>query len=267
MSQKLSKRDILFIKKLVLKAGKIAFQKQRNIKNIKRKADHSIVTENDLFIQNLLIKKLKKRFKNALFIYEENFNSKVASLTENSLIFIIDPIDGTAMYSMHLPIWCVSIGVFWGEQPLHGFVYAPAADMFFYNDEKNAYLNNNPISVNKNLTVENETNIFYASEFKAIHKINFKGKIRNLGSTALHACLTTDNARNRILAFIGKAFLWDWAGSIPIILKAGGNIRYITGEEINFKDIILNKCKIPEYIIVYNIDDFEKIQKIFQREG
>ena len=128
---------------------------------------------------------------------------------------IIDPIDGTAMFSMHLPEWCVSVGIFRGYTPVYGFVYSPGFDMLFYNDDSNAYLNGRPLKADRNISVDNETNIFSASEVSNRFIVDFPGKIRNLGSTALHACLAADNARNRTLAFIGKSNIWDWAGAVP----------------------------------------------------
>ena len=67
------------------------------------------------------------------------------------------------------------------------------------------------------------------------------------------------------MAFMGKSNLWDWAGAVPVILKAGGNICYINGEEINFKDIIENRYELPDYAVAYNISDFDYIKKVFNR--
>jgi len=255
--------DFQFIQSLVKKAGKVALNIQQSDLAITRKGDSTIVTRADFEVQELLISELSVRFPHAVFIHEENFDRSKRLLNDDTLAFIIDPIDGTAMYSMHLPIWCISIGIFTGFNPLYGFVYSPGSDMFFRNDNDHAYLNDIPVTVDQDILLEKETNIFYASEIPGIFNIDFPGKIRNLGSTALHACLTVDNRRNRVLAFIGEAYLWDWAGAIPIILKAGGLVRYLSGRKPDYREIIENNYQLKEYLISTSSKDFPSIQNIF----
>jgi fructose-1,6-bisphosphatase/inositol monophosphatase family enzyme len=266
MSFAFNKSDFSFFKTLLLEAGAVARRIQDGAISINRKSDRSIVTQADLMVQDLLMRRISERYDNFNFIMEENNTGIVPDIHEETISAIIDPIDGTAMYSMHLPEWCVSVGIFKGYTPVYGFVYSPGFDMFFYNDDSSAYLNDRPVRAEKNITIDSETNIFNASEVGNRFFIDFPGKIRNLGSTALHACLAIDNARNRTLAFIGKSHLWDWAGAVPIILKAGGMLRYISGEEIDFHAVIHNNNHLLDFAIVYNSDDFESIRKIFKKK-
>lgn len=260
----LSGDDINFFLDIVKSAGETAFRFQKKDMDIYRKEDRSIVTEADLQSQNFLINKVESRFTGFNFICEENF-SGAATLSENKINIIIDPIDGTAMFSMHLPFWCVSVGIFAGVVPAYGFVYSPGSDLLFHTDDYSSYLNGRKLEVDPNTPIEKETNIFYSSEIKGV-KINFPGKARNLGSTALHACLTTDNRRNRLLAFIGKSYLWDWAGAIPVIEKAGGKLRYLDGSGIDYRRIANNGFELEDYAVAYNCDDFETIKNIFCRQ-
>lgn len=223
----------------------------------------SIVTEADYWVQNFLVDRISKQFPEFNFIYEENFDRDVASMDAEKVNVIIDPIDGTAMFSMGLPIWCVSLGFFKGYEPMQGFVYAPGSRIFLYNDEKEAYLNNSPVRVLPEMTMDSESNIFHSSEIKGKLKINFPGKVRNLGSTALHAALVADNARNRVLAFTGKSYIWDWAGAIPIIRKAGGAVRYLNGREIDFKKVVENRYAMEDFVVASSIDDKKLMQEIF----
>ncbi len=256
--------DFTFIKDLIKQAGEKALEIQKSNMDILRKEDDTIVTEADLWVQDFLISALSARYSKALFIHEENFDRESSFVEDDSVTFIIDPIDGTAMFSMRMPIWCVSVGVFVGFKPVYGFVFSPGFDMFFYSDNEHSYLNDKILKINKDIPIEQETNIFYSSEMKGV-TINFPGKVRNLGSTALHACLTTDNRRNRLLAFIGKSFLWDWAGAIPVIEKAGGQIRYLNGDKPDYKKIIDNGYELEDYAVAYNCDDFQVITNIFRR--
>ena len=259
----LSSDEINFFVEIVKFAGDAAFRFQKQDMDIYRKDDRSIVTEADIQSQKFLTEKIKSRFRDFNFICEENISESVI-LDENNINVIIDPIDGTAMFSMHLPFWCVSIGLFAGLMPSYGFVYSPGCDLLFHTDNDNAYLNNRKLVVDHTTPIESETNIFYSSEMKGI-ELNFPGKARNLGSTALHACLTADNRRNRLLAFIGKSYLWDWAGAIPVVIKSGGKLNYLNGAEINYKKIADNSFELEDYAVAYNCENFQVIQNIFTR--
>jgi myo-inositol-1(or 4)-monophosphatase len=258
--------DFNFFKSLMVEAGAAAMQIQDDAIEIRRKHDNSIVTKADLLVQDLLMHRIAARYPEINFIHEENYAGGSSAVEDETISAIIDPIDGTAMYSMHLPVWSVSVGIFKGHAPRYGFVYSPGFHMLFYNDDSGAYLNDKAVKVIRDFAIDSETNIFYASEIQNKFNIEFPGKTRNLGSTALHACLTTDNARNRTLAFIGRSHLWDWAGAIPIVIKAGGNVRYLSGHEIEFRDVIRNEYRLLDYVLVYNSDDFESVRNIFKKK-
>lgn len=249
----------------MIEAGALARQIQKDPIAVNRKSDSSIVTHADLMVQDLLMRRIAGRYGDFEFIMEENNTGEVPEIGKDTVYAIIDPIDGTAMFSMHLPEWCVSVGIFKGCVPVYGFVYSPGFDMFFYNDDTNAYLNDLPLRADRRIVIDNETNIFSASEASNRFNFDFPGKIRNLGSTALHACLAADNARNRTLAFIGKSNLWDWAGAVPIVQKAGCMLRYISGDEIDYRAVVRNKYRLLDYAILYNADDFDSIRKIFRQ--
>ncbi len=261
----LNEEDILFIKQAITTAGDIALQYQQKGLQVNRKLDKSIVTQADLAVQNFLIKILSEKYTNANFIYEEEFDLKTNPLLESELTFIIDPIDGTAMFSMEMPIWCISVGIFSGTLPLYGFIYAPVAGIFCYNDNDHAYYNDTITTIDSNLKIDSETNLFSSSEIQKEYFVSYKGKCRNLGSTALQSVLIINNRINRTLAFIGNSCLWDWAGSLPVILKAGGKVRYLNGDDFDIEKVIANNYVLPDHLITYAINDFAFVQDIFKK--
>lgn len=261
----LKKEDFDFFKGIVREAGLAALKYQKQGLTVKRKDDSTIVTEADYATQAFLMEKISGKYRNFKFIHEENFEGIHGGIDEDSIYVIIDPIDGTAVFSMLLPTWCVSVGIFHGYKPLYGFVYSPASDLFFYNDEHGSYLNDNKIKVAAHMKIDSESNLFYASEIQTAFSIDFAGKIRNIGSTALQASLTIDNARNRTVGFIGKSYLWDWAGALPVILKAGGRVSYISGDSIDFKKVYENNFEFCDFLVVHNSMDLQEIMKFFRR--
>jgi fructose-1,6-bisphosphatase/inositol monophosphatase family enzyme len=265
MNNLFNSADFAFFKSLLTEAGELGVDMQKGVLEVRRKQDGSIVTQADPAIQELLIGRISERYAGFHFVYEENFTGGTPDVEDETVTVIIDPIDGSAMYSMYLPIWCISIGIFRGYNPLYGFVYSPGLNLYFHNDDRNAYLNDEIKLVEKVVHLDSESNIFHASEVHSAFFIDFPGKVRNLGSTALHACLTVDNARNRAVAFIGKSNLWDWAGAIPVILKARGRLRYHSGADADYRAVINNSYMFPDFLIAYNVPDFETIKKIFVR--
>ena len=263
MNNVFTEPDFSFIKSVLIEAGNLAFQNQKKNILITRKNDRSIVTATDLAVQKLIISRFQERYRDFNYIHEEEFDRSVNRIESDRISVIIDPIDGTAMYSMFLPFWCVSIGIFSGYTPLYGFIYSPPASMLIYNDNDNSYVNDAVVHVDKTMPIDSETNILFSTEVYDRIRINFPGKVRNLGSTAMQSSLIIDNRRNRVLAFIGKSYLWDWAGSIPVILKAGGNLKYLSGKELDIQEIAGNRYELRDYLIAYSADDFGDIRKIF----
>ena len=260
----LSSKDLQFFKKITFAAGQKASVIQRSGFQSSRKDDTTIVTEADKSTQDYLVKKISNRFKEMNFVYEENFDRNIMNMADGKLTAIIDPIDGTAMFSMNLPFWCVSVGIFSGFEPVYGFIYSPGCNMFFYNDDENALCNEKIITADKSLIPESETNIFFASELIKTYNLTTVGKIRNLGSTALHAVLIANNIASRGLAFIGSGNLWDWAGAIPILAKANCNIKYLSERDVVFKEVAENRYEFPETLLAYSSDDFNLVKQMFE---
>jgi fructose-1,6-bisphosphatase/inositol monophosphatase family enzyme len=258
-------KDFTFFYDLIYKAGQLALGIQKSGFNIEHKPDNSIVTEADFKVQDLILSSVKKHYKHINFVHEENFDKTVNNFHEDEITIIIDPIDGTSVFSMHLPLWCISLGIFKGYEPIYGFVYSPASDFYFYNDNENAYLNNKPVKIVNDLKITRETCFFCASENPNAIKSSFPGKIRNFGSTAFHASLLTDNARNNVFGFIGESYLWDWAGAIPIILKAGGHLSYCDGSKIDFEYVIKNKYRFPKPLVAYACNNFKDVKKYLRK--
>lgn len=260
MRLSLSTNDIEFIKVLMREAGELCVKIQKRDLNIRRKEDSTIITQADIEVQEMLVKGISNRFPEMKFIHEEKQEDNFMDVREDTPLAVIDPLDGTAVYSMGLPTWSISVGFFSGYQPKYGFVYSPTSGLFYHNDDVAAYRNGVPITIESAMKIDSESNLFVTAEiFRSFH-VSFPGKVRNLGSTALHGCLVADNARTRTVAYIGRSYLWDWGGVIPILLRAGGGLRYLSGKSVDIQQIINNRFLLPEYCIAYAVDNYESIR-------
>lgn len=73
----------------------------------------------------------------------------------SGLIWVIDPIDGTAPYLNGLPGWCVSIGLMDAAGPLLGVIHAPVLDEMIAGARGlGATLNGAPVRVTDRFTLE-----------------------------------------------------------------------------------------------------------------
>jgi len=263
MSVSFTHNDIECMTGLLREAGEIGRSIQRKGVHARRKEDQTLVTEADLEIQRFLVDGIRRAFPGMKFVHEENQSENFRDIDAATPLAVIDPVDGTSVFSMGLPTWSVSVGFFSGYQPRYGFVYSPGCGMLFHNDDAKAYLNGEPVAVDTGMRIDSETNLFVTAEMYQNYRIRFSGKVRNLGSTALHASLVSNNGVNRTLAFIGQSYLWDWAGAIPVILKAGGFLRYMSGREVDFREIMENSFRIPEYCVAHSAGSIDMIRNIF----
>jgi myo-inositol-1(or 4)-monophosphatase len=263
MSFIFTKKDIGYMTGLLTEAGETGRSIQRKGVRPRRKEDQTLVTEADLEIQRFLVEGIGRGFPGMKFVHEENQSENFRDIDAATPLAVIDPVDGTSVFSMGLPTWSISVGFFSGYEPRYGFVYSPGCGMLFHNDDGGAYLNGEPVAVDTGMRIDSETNLFVTAEMYQNYRIRFKGKVRNLGSTALHSSLVANNGVNRTLAFVGKSYLWDWAGAMPVILKAGGFLRYMSGRELDFREIMENSFRIPEYCVAFSAGSIDIIRDIF----
>jgi len=93
----------------------------------------SIVTEADSDAEKILVNCLLKNFPNAKILSEEDASgpnmldkNNPAGILDEELVFVIDPIDGTAPRASNLATWCVSAGIMRRGTLIGSAVYAPA---------------------------------------------------------------------------------------------------------------------------------------------
>ena len=87
----------------------------------------NLVTSSDLAVQDFLTEKLSQLIPGSGFICEEeDFRD-----TSKELIWIIDPIDGTANYARGISDCCISVALADSEGPVLGVVYSPAREELY----------------------------------------------------------------------------------------------------------------------------------------
>ncbi len=212
------------------------------------KRDGTFVTQADKEVELQLLADLQANFPGEGIIGEETGSHP----GEHSLVWSIDPIDGTAAYLCRLPSWGISLGLIAEGQPALGVVYLPALDELYYGAKGCGAYMESPLWKKQRLDVstaalsQKENQILVPSTFHNRFTVDYKGKIRSLGSTVAHAMMV---ARGDAAGALMRVYHWDLAGSIPILLEAGGCVDYLDGRPFQIEELTKENPNLPVVIL------------------
>jgi len=241
----------VFLKTAILaaqKAGVLSHKYFNKKIKISYKDKNEIVTEVDQLCEKIIIKTISKKFPDHSFFCEESGES----LKNKEFKWIIDPIDGTFMYSKGINTYGISIALEKNKTIICGVVLFPEMNKLYFSEKgKGSFLNNHKIKV----STQNHTKpLFlicsemtrYPSLMKKLSCNNRKRDIylKDFGSTTLHLCMVAEGKADACFAYNIKPF--DIAAGILIVREAGGIIITPEGKPATFKDnkIIARSKKI-----------------------
>jgi fructose-1,6-bisphosphatase/inositol monophosphatase family enzyme len=222
-------------------AGEMALDAQRDLNSLERdlKEDGSIVTRTDRQVEEVLYAEIAQRYPEANILTEETARSFDA---RKPYTFCIDPIDGTDVYSQGMAGWCVSVGLLDRDlAPIAGILYAPRLGLLFVADVGRAATFNGaeirlpgeeqPLSERANLMVPS-----HLHHFLDIRR--FPGKIRSLGSAALHLCYPLVYRAVYAAIQVPGAHIWDIAAAHAICASLGFCFEYIDGSAVDYRPLV-----------------------------
>ncbi len=232
--------------KCALEAGKMLREGfGTSFKISSKEGRNNLVTEYDNRSEELIINTIKSEIPE----YEHRFLAEESGLTgnsdKNSIIWIIDPLDGTVNFAHSIPIFSVSIAAEINKEILSGVIYHPLLDeLFIAEKNKGAYLNYQRIYVSK--TNDFKTSILVTGfPYNVDHnpcncidhfiKIIQNGiPIRRLGSAALDLAYV---AAGRFDGFWEvELHPWDVAAGILLVNEAGGKVTKYDKSEYKLGD-------------------------------
>jgi myo-inositol-1(or 4)-monophosphatase len=234
------------LKLACLEAGKVISKNYGTRKSVKSKGDNDWVTKQDILVEKLIIKIIKKTFPDSSFIGEETG----ASRKKMDMTWIIDPIDGTNNYIHDYPFFCTSIGVMIKGKMMHGAIYDSLRDEFFYAQKNHgAFMNGKRIKVSEIKKLSDSllctgfitSKVSYAKKnISNFRRLVFKARsIRRDGSAALDLAYV---ACGRLDGFWELGLnSWDTSAGVLLVEEAGGKVINSKGEKFN---IIKNKSLI-----------------------
>ena len=241
--------DPEYIARILLECSRIAM-KHYNAPRTSIKPDRSLVTEADHEIEAYLESELEASERGSYMIGEETIHTRTADYIDRAFAetaWIVDPIDGTVPYAHHIPTWGISIGMMVGGTLTNGAIYLPITDELFVTrgDEvlygSIAFLNTAADSVEslKPVTANGERRkaLVRASGVIALTQGITKGRgidvpnpVQALGCAVLPL---TYLLLDRYVAYAGTVKLWDCAGALPMLQRAGFVARLANGTQVH----------------------------------
>lgn len=230
-------------------------------RDIRFKKKHEILTSADLASEKKIISIVRKNFKNHNILSEEAGALK----NDSPYLWIIDPLDGTTNFSMHNPLWCVSIGVAFKKEVILGVIYIP-----FLNELYVAVKNQGAWFIKPSLSLKvKQIKVSTFSADKALHtfchgntqkdiKIALKyhsyQKLNNfdcrqLGSAAAELAFVSAGRTESIV--IPGAKPWDIAAGVLLVREAGGKVSDIEGNfwNIDSRGVVASNNKVHKQVL------------------
>lgn len=203
---------------------------------IEYKDVNNLVSYVDKEAEKLLVKGLASLLPEAGFITEEGTTGQAADPT--ALNWIIDPLDGTANYIHGLPVYCVSVALVQGKQPLVGVIHEPNRDELFVAWQGGgAWCNGRRLHVSSAQTL-GESLLATGFPYYRFDKHDRYMKLletlmqkthglRRMGAAAVDLAYV---AAGRFEAFYEYNLQpWDMAAGLLLVTEAGGTVSDFSG--------------------------------------
>lgn len=199
-----------------------------------QKEDGSLVTQADQWSDQEIRQAIAIAFPDHGVLSEETIHI----FPDNDWCWIIDPIDGTTNFTRGIPLWAISLGLFYRGNPVFGFVYLPPLQQafhgFWYGNSglsgyKGAYLNGQPLKTSQDHPSSSQL-FNLCARSKAIFKQPFPCKTRMLGVASYNLLLVA--AGVAIGGVEATPKIWDIAAVWTIIKAAGGEFVFLDHQDL-----------------------------------
>jgi len=227
------------LEKLIRDNAQAEIMSRFNQVDYSMKNDGSFLTEADTAMQNTMISALEESYPEYQILGEEmSIEKQQALLNSNqSGLWILDPLDGTSNFAAGIPVFSVSIALIQNEEVVLGIIYDPVRDECFSAIKgQGAWLNGQ--------VLESKTNRHELKQCIALVDLKRLPKglavklaeehpyasQRNFGSGALDWCWIAAG-RGQLYVHGGQK-LWDYVAGQLILQEAGGHACTFEKESI-----------------------------------
>jgi myo-inositol-1(or 4)-monophosphatase len=243
----LKERELQRIRKSAVEvaeeAGKVLMRFYRKRLDVKEKARSSLVTQADVKSEKLIQRALAKKFPSFQFLGEESGESNNSDPT--APMWHVDPLDGTTNFVHGFPMFCVSIGLAIGGDPIVGVIHIPTLGETFHGAEGcGAALNRKTIRTSKRKTISESlltTGFAYLKEEEKLSPEIEKFERAHLEARAVRrpGAAAIDLAYVAAGVFDGfwerNLSSWDVCAGGLLVKEAGGLITDYSGGPFSIK--------------------------------
>lgn len=244
---------------LAQEAGEVVMSYFRNVQ-IERKPDGSEVTAADRAAERRIRERIAQRYPDHTVLGEEEGGPGTPEAVRDAgYCWIIDPLDGTAGFTMGVPLFGVMIGLLDRGRPVAGVIHMPGIDETVFAARGAGCWFRAPGTAPHRVQVADPvplaeatvtTGALHSSDvehtpdqppFRVIDSLLAAGKYRFVIDCYQHALVCRGRAHAAIDA---KMSPWDIAALLPCIEEAGGVATSLTGERENvvFSGSLLTSC-------------------------
>ena len=207
---------------------------------ISEKTAGDFVTSADLAVERRLGAALHDYLPEAAILGEEAVaegRAAVASLAEDAMQWVIDPIDGTGNFAMAMPLCAVIVALIQRDEILAGWIHDPFGERTFMGGHgAGAWLNGSRLACHRPDDLRLMNGSIYGRRFRerpAFRETWGRGR-KHMGAVFNARCVGHEHmARLAGLGHFGcysRLFPWDHAAGFLLHTEAGGVGRLITGE-------------------------------------
>lgn len=233
------------IREWITEAGQIALRYFGAVE-AEWKDSASPVTVADREIETMLTASLRAEFPDHGILGEEFGGQEV----DREYLWLVDPIDGTRAFIEGLPSWSITIALLHRYQPVFGLVYMPLYEDWTY-IEGDDVIHSTPQHPHQVITGALRTEavpgsfIMWRSDADAVYDLQFPRRI-SMGTSASHLAYTVRGSA--LAALIHDSFAWDIAAGAAFLARQGGEIRFHSGERLDFAKLDLTQRITGLYI-------------------
>jgi myo-inositol-1(or 4)-monophosphatase len=237
----LKKKELEQIRKVAVRAalaaGELQMRYYRKRLHVREKAKSSLVTEVDLRSEALIRRALEKDFPYFQFRGEES--GEIAGRSAHAPMWHVDPLDGTTNFVHGFPMFCVSIGLALGDEPLVGVIHIPTLGETFHGSQgSGARLNRAPLKVSKRVKLSEcllTTGFAYVRESRRLSPEIRKFERAHLEARAVRRPGAAAIDLAYVAAGVFDAFWernlssWDICAGALLVSEAGGKVTNYEG--------------------------------------
>ena len=218
------------------KASQVALDLRKAGLKKEIKSDNTPVSNGDIEVNKILIKKISEITPNIKIVSEENTEHKNDKGLKD--FWLIDPIDGTRDYINNRDEFTLNAALIINKRPALGIITVPAKKRVFYSyGLSNSYelINDQEISlINKKKDFEELKAVSYSNDLKSeiveVHK-KYNITSHKKMKSSLKFCVIAAGEFD-LYAAEPRACEWDIAAGHAILEHAGGKVTDFNGNEV-----------------------------------